>query len=152
MSIELHFLSHSPPSLQLPNSLFYIMSDAGNPTDDGSGVPKIVSLAANAYSEKNSLTIEAGTLTFVGEYYEKKKKSDFTNNDDISRIAWEKSREASGTLTFYEGAGFASGDDAVFKATKVKHSAVNNEDVTIIFTGFTQVNEQLVSYWCIVAC
>lgn len=143
MSIELHFLSHSPPSLQLPNSLFYIMSDAGNPTDDGSGVPKIVSLAANAYSEKNSLTIEAGTLTFVGEYYEKKKKSDFTNDNALH--SWEKSRKASGTLSFHEGAGLESGDTAVFKATKVKHSGVNNEDVTITFTGLRQVNEKPVS-------
>lgn len=83
MSIGFNFLSHSSPSLQLPNSLFYIISDASNPTDGGSGVPKIVSLVADAYSEKNNLTVEAGTLTFVGEYYEKKKKSDFTNNNDL---------------------------------------------------------------------
>jgi len=145
MSISVHFLSHSSPSLQLPHSLFYIMSDASNPTD---GIPKTISLAADAYSEKNSLTLEAtldaGTLlTFVGEYYEKKKKSDFTNDNALH--SWEKSRKASGTLSFHEGAGLESGDTAVFKATKVKHSGVNNEDVTITFTGLRQVNEKPVS-------
>ena len=57
------------------------MSD---PTDDGSAVPKnvMVSLAAVARSEKNSLTVATETLNFAGEYYEKKKKTDFTNNND----------------------------------------------------------------------
>ena len=56
------------------------------------------------------------------------------------------SREAGGTLTFTEGAGFESGDNAVFRASKIKHHGVNNEDaVTIIFTGFRKVNEHPVS-------
>lgn len=59
------------------------MSDS-NPTNDGGIVPpKTISVAADAYSEKNSLIVEAGTLKFVGEYYEKKKKTDFKNDKDL---------------------------------------------------------------------
>lgn len=57
------------------------MSDS-NPIDV-SPVPIVVSLAAVAYSEKNSLFVEAVTLAFAGEYYEKKKKTDFKNNNDL---------------------------------------------------------------------
>lgn len=33
----------------------------------------------------------------------------------------------------------------MFKATKIKHRGVNNEDVTIVFTGLRKVNDEPIS-------